>query len=310
MYASCMMPVDAVGTHVHIISTDIKDSMSSRRIDPKSTPRSKTARFNGYLHLLAILVICNSGVVSAQTSIVILMDGSHIIVAADSKQSSSSTPLCKIHQFRNLFWAISGVANSSNGFDASQLMEPSIKEGTTVAGALAYFRKTAPTILSNELAVIRKAVPEVYKTYRKEIGLEVAFFGIENGAPALAFMTYKTEDRSDGSVSVVEDENGVYPPCPKESPVACGRLLGKRDAARDYLNSRKGEWWKDLTGYAQKTVEIEIKESPDFVGPPISILRIGPGKDGTFWIDRNNCPEIQKRPQPKSTGKNSGKKQR
>jgi hypothetical protein len=308
MYADDVTPVDTVLRSIHIIPTDVENSVVSSWIRPKNTARVWTARFHCYLRVLTMLAVCSAKVVPAQTSIVILMDDNHIVVAADSKQSSSPAPFCKIHQSGKIFWAIAGLAHTSSGYDPGQMANPAIREGRTVAGALAYFRKMAPPILGKELALDRKAAPELYKQYRAGIGLEIAFFAMENGAPALAFINYKTEDRPDGSVSVVEDENGVYPPCPKDSSYACGRLLGVRDAARDYLNSHKGDWWKDLSGYAKKMVEVEIKDSPEWVGPPISVLRIGTGENGAFWIDRNNCPEIKKPAQTKSKGKGSGRK--
>ena len=176
-----------------------------------------------------------------------------------------------------------------------------------MANALEHFEDAFPLMIDREIAFIRKAHPDWYGSLSAEMGgLAIAFFGIENGKPVMAFVNYQKEDRADGVFSIKIEDQGVFGQCPDGHNV-CGELLGKKAKGMAYLSAHKGWGGGDLTETVKKIVILEIEEAPDFVSEPISVLRIG--QSGTFWIAQNNCPDIKQQPKPKpKREKSSGKR--
>jgi hypothetical protein len=69
--------------------------------------------------------------------------------------------------------------------------------------------------------------------------------------------------------------------------------LGHHEAMDNALADNPDFWKIGFAEAIRKLIDLEILTVPNFVGPPISILRID--KSGPHWIQRGACPDTGRR---------------
>lgn len=229
--------------------------------------------------------------IEAGTVIVAVKTASDIIVGADSKVHFPFVPgktetTCKIEQAGRIFFAAAGVPRSLRfGYDAYQIARRSIQEGGSILEMLERFQDSVGTPLLDTMSFLHDNDPELYK---KETGtapaLSMAFFGMENNVPIMAYSQFV--------VSFSGDQETVRV-CNSTLGIDDYFIWGPTPRIKEFLDRNPGYFMK--VGDAQAIIDLiqlAIEDRPDEVGEPIAIIRVN--KLGAEWIHPSPCcPPIE-----------------
>ncbi len=221
-----------------------------------------------------------SPVLSANTTIVVYRNATTIFVAADSKSHPTTMPLCKIRALGNgIFWAYDGPIGQGYAKTISS------GRGKSIRSTVEAFGKAFPPQMAAGLERLRSRSPERYRDLmgQDNAAIDFSFFGMEGKIPSVAFITFRAHDRG-RKIEVQKVGDAAFfvdRMCPPPTDV-CGVPIGYTDAIDAYM-AKNPEWMKgDLANTVGKFVQLEIDAEPDWVGPPIRILKID--RKGPHWI--------------------------
>lgn len=233
---------------------------------------------------------------SGQTSVVALWTPDEIVVGADSKTITgrgAGRSSCKIAQLDDAsFFAAAGLnTEPKTGFDLAKIVRQAFQQPGTMREKVDDFESLADAPLTAALQRLKKEEPAFYEHYLENKGqvLQVVFFGLEDGSPKLFLRTFEVELIS-GNVTVVMERNECTA---GTCPGAMAFLLGYSGAASAFVTSHPGFWKNGLAPAVERLVDLEIAEVPQFVGPPVDVLRVN--RQGAAWVKRKaQCAPIRR----------------
>lgn len=232
----------------------------------------------------------------AQTSVVALWTPGEIVVGADSKTITgrgAGRSTCKIAQLEDSFFFAAAGLNTEpkTGFELGRIVRQAFEQPGTMREKVDDFESLVDAPLTAALQRLKREEPAFYEHYLENKGqvLQVVFFGLEDGSPELFLRTFEVELVS-GNVTVVMERNEcTASTCPNTMVF----LLGYSGAASAFVASHRDFWRNGLAPAAEQLVNLEIAEVPQFVGPPVDILRVN--RQGASWVKRKaSCAPVRK----------------
>ena len=230
-----------------------------------------------------VFLLCSSSV-AWTTSIVATVRGDELAIAADSLlvEPNGREEICKIHRVEQLYFATAGLLRKAEaGFFLDQLAKEACARGHDPDGAASRFRELVSEPLIKTMAYSKQHNPQRYK--RDYLGRPAVasgvFVGYANQRPRIVMETFGLDPA--GRLRVT----GIA------LPDATGRnvlQVGQTRADDDYELSHPS-WAGDLAPaeLVKRLVEIEIRNEPQLVGPPISVLDALPSR--WRWIEPGLC---------------------
>lgn len=225
------------------------------------------------------------------------MTTDEVWIGADSKvasinDKSLAQSVCKIMQVDDLFFAFAGLPKyNRGGYDLVAIVKKAVKSGRSLSDKVRAFDDLVVKPLERSLSWIKSHQPDYYK---QEIAgknaVQIVFAGIEKGRPLLQLRYITVTDHGGRKPSVTV--NKVRCPgsdCPRGEFIT---FLGHNAAIKRYISKVPSFWQKGYAEGIRLLIDLEIKEAPEVVGPPIDILRIG--RRGAEWIQKKAvCKEIE-----------------
>jgi hypothetical protein len=220
------------------------------------------------------------------TSIVIIRTGHEIIIGADSRQSSldQSLPACtaqKIRQVGDIVVAASGIAgDDSLGFNVHRVVAEQVAAGVSMAEKIARVEAHLRAGLADLAAKARQYNPELYRTHisGKQL-VSVVLSSFDKDVPLVIYRGFELEEKDDGSLEV----SVIAHACPDEcQDVFFYLFLGEREAIDRHLAATPGFWMGGMAAGVRKLVELEMRDKPLTVGPPLQLVRLT--REGAQWL--------------------------
>jgi hypothetical protein len=246
------------------------------------------------LGIIAVIILLTLAEAAAQThnplvftsgtTIVIHKSPSEIVVGADSlrmrRSGTLAVPLseCKIRRVGNDFFAIAGnIREQVKGFDAVRIATEAVKSSGKAVGKVKAFEQKILAPLTEVLSTARSNTEYFDKLFRDRIVLAVAFFGIEQRTLYLYVRTYIATIYNSNDVKV-EFENRT------DCLTDCNQTfaLGENAAIKEFTNKNPKYRAASSVEKVRKLVQLEIEQRPEYVGPPIDIVRLD--TNGANWV--------------------------
>jgi hypothetical protein len=226
---------------------------------------------------------------SSATELVMVVENNRIVLAADSLVTDDpehqSMRRCKIRQsgFDNYFYAVSGISSDHEiGFDSDSLFAKRRKNLHGAASLDAIGLSFLPH-LQKELEVIRKEAPNRYNDFVKQGHMESLFVVDIFG------------NAKEGYVKDFNISNGRVIASPARS---CINNVGP-GVKRCTMSSENSRVKNPVSGSGDivqsihQIMDAAMSARPNEVGPPISILDIGP-RGRPQWVETGLCGDIKK----------------
>jgi len=250
---------------------------------------------------LAVLVVSVlTPMIADTTSVVLIRSPNQLVLAADSLRTFEPVEsgkervfnACKIHVANNFAFSADGTTIASKfSLDAVRTTSEILAEGGTLDAKAHRIATKLKGPLLRTLVWSRSNMDPT--RYAKNVlpmpaNLSIVIAGVESGLLQFATIDFERRDDSKGTPVTI---NAVVDSCAKESCNNDGiqyRMFGFMNAAKARVDADKHFFTKDLVSDASRLIEIEIKDAPDAVGPPISIISID--VMGLHWL-ANSCRE-------------------
>jgi hypothetical protein len=226
------------------------------------------------------------------TSIVLIRTPAEVTAAADSLGTFANGPrqVCKLSDAHGVYLAIAGVDNDhSRHFSVADVVFGVIRNETTFAARMSAAKAALMSQLRIEATALQKSGDRKNLDLlinRDGDSLQVALFGIENGAPVAMVQSFLVREDSRG-ITVTAGNSARCPgtDCPAGVYIF---KLGKHAAIDKYLDTHPGAQIGRAAQAAKMLVQIEINAGTEGVGPPIDV--IGLSYDGIHLDAKPGCP--------------------
>jgi len=233
--------------------------------------------------LLQALTAAISVVPSCATTVVLVRTPEHIVVAADSLWLGTTDwhryfPYigCKINRVGNVYFTVSTV--DTDAMQVQALARRAINHSASVIGAAKNFRGMVDEIAKRTAA---HELQSQIERCRRMICTEVAFFGVEHGAPVFAAVKLEQIGGARESLKLVPHEYLCPGKCDQRRKTVW--IIGRRD---HLIRKRKVDphfftrYLDEAT--ARRLVEVEAAADPQYVGGPIDVLMLN--STGAHWM--------------------------
>jgi hypothetical protein len=220
-----------------------------------------------------------------------------IIVGTDSigvysGGAMGSIPVCKIHQFGNTFFTHTGLYQySGTGFDVVSVASEACHSNRPLFTQVQTFESLMRDRLTKTMEYIKTNEAQSYKdNYLDKRVIDVAFWGIEGGAPLLYTRVFDVTNSASGTPLVTIRKQD----CPGDCPDEQGYIpLGESDAIQNYVRQNPAVFRQGLINAVNTLIKVQTDATPNKVGGDIDIVRTT--RSATEWIQRkSSCLEIKK----------------
>jgi hypothetical protein len=225
---------------------------------------------------------------SSGTELVMVVEKNRIVLAADSLVTDDpehqSMRRCKIRQSGsdNYFYAVSGISSDHEiGFDSDSLFAKR-RKNIHGAASLDAIGATFLPHLQKELEVIRKEAPNRYNEF------------VQQGHMEALFVVDTFGNAKEGYVKDFNISNGRVVATPARSCIVQGDSKVRRCTISSENSRMKNPVSEagDIVQSIHKIMDAAMSARPNEVGPPISILDIGPHRQPR-WLEPGLCGEIR-----------------
>ena len=247
---------------------------------------------NRYLFACVILLTFTTN--SLGTTVAIVGNEKMVVIGADSLGRHvdfvSNGPRlttfhhCKIHVANGTAFGFSGLDDNADAkLDVLQATTDVVSKGRDI-------RDSANTIANRIEGPLLVAIKLLYErlghnAYTQYIGitpsvLSIGIVGMRGNRPS--FVTVEFLSENDPTGAPIKLSRRLFT-CPGDCPPNTRRfsLMGFNAAAAKLING--GSFWTgDLIADVRRILDIEIKDVPDFVGPPVDVLTLD--SSGVHWI--------------------------
>ena len=211
---------------------------------------------------------------------------------------SRNSSYCKIRKTGTVYVSLSGlVSASSNGFDAYGMASSAIAHSSGVAESAKEFVRLSIASLQEAVSHERQYHPDLYEKETKRggpVALQAFFMGYEKSVPSFAMVIFTIAELSPEKLSINAQldfcPGRACPPADPGSEKLVFFAMGTHEAIDKVVAERPAfatDLQKNPVSTIRGLIEIETREVPDLVGPPIDILTIS--KDGAVWNQRGMC---------------------
>jgi hypothetical protein len=224
------------------------------------------------------------------TTIVAIWTPSGVIIGTDGKgirggNLAKPEAMCKVHIQNNVAIAFTDFIGSPySGFSAWHYASKAFSSDEPLDKKVSEFERIVTEPLSMAVNVIRTTNPQGYsKDFRGKSLLQVVVAGFDSGAPKMKYVRFDI-DETQTPVRATVTQRLEFPSGGDVPPVW---PVGRNAVILDYLRGNAGFYQSALSNpkdEVHKLIELEIKDEPDWVGYPISIVQIS--RTGSVWLER------------------------
>jgi hypothetical protein len=127
-----------------------------------------------------------------------------------------------------------------------------------------------------------KVGPIAYaKTVASRSVLTIGIIGMKDKLPSFVYVDFRADYEPSGKPKSVTPNFFSCPSdCPSSDPIGFA-LMGYSLAAQKIIRAG-GFWTNDIPSDARRIIDIEIKDVPDAVGPPVDVLKLD--SHGIHWV--------------------------
>ncbi|HXG51779.1 MAG TPA: hypothetical protein VNN77_10280 [candidate division Zixibacteria bacterium] len=216
----------------------------------------------------------------------VVVPDEQIAVAADSKAIGITAAgeqkilsECKVRRIgENVFFSATGLWSSQNS-SLTTIIGGSFQEARKAREAILLIEKRVQSYLAQALANVRARSPESFRKWFDYLRRSsIILFGLQNGSLFLYTSEFALTDGPERiHVEVTRYE------CPGSSCPSGHTTLafyGHTKGLDEYFRKRRGS--EIDMAWIRNAMEWAIRAEPQFVGPPVDILRIN--KTGARWV--------------------------
>jgi hypothetical protein len=241
------------------------------------------------LPLIASLVCLCVPMRTEGTEVVILGTSKIMYLATDSVavDMPRGNPFltCKIKRSETFFWAHKGFTGKPQSrFDPDKTVVQSIKFGGSFNKVARAYRKAMMPILQRELPNLRSTAPTLYDSF------------VRDHTPILQLYIVKSDIRGiEAGIVKFSVIGGTlihqFVKCSASNPICL--LTSAEPAMQRYIREHNRAIADKPIDTIKHMMEIARSANPDYIGPPYSILEIGPF--GGRWVQQGKCEDIPTR---------------
>jgi hypothetical protein len=238
--------------------------------------------------LALILSVLFSIGARANTLVIVLRNEQNTIIAADSKlkktEGGNDSSVCKIHISNDVSWATTGIVQEPHKpFNLWNITEAAIKLGGSLDDVAARIEGNVGSQLKEMLPRIKRTEPNSYKeAIRTQFIATVILVRKDN----LRMLDFLLPDKNAPENIKIVRRGCPGDLCPEGQTLLMSGFVGAANAER--LRYRNLWQEKDMVGGLNYLMEIEHAAMPDFVAPPVAILKIDKG-GAVEWLQKGKC---------------------
>jgi hypothetical protein len=204
-----------------------------------------------------------------------------------SKHIKLPESVCKIRAFSGVYFAPAGFVQDS-GFDAYRVVEGLLKRGRTIEQEAAIIADGIKLPFLHEMERLHKFLPSDYAIAVESPGpnLVIGIAAIEDNVPVIGLIDFTVINNSKG---LPIDVRVVFKTCPGSACTETADqdhfwIYGHKEAVLRQIQRAGRQFWTGNDAQdARKMIQIEIRDQPSKVGPPIDILFLD--NTGHHWIE-------------------------
>ena len=238
----------------------------------------------------AVLLAGLSATTVHATTLAIIRTESEVVFAADSRMTLHGTrpqQACKIGRRNDVVFATAGLVESSDGvLDTHRIIAEVLTRDVSWTEHVETIEGRLQEPLLRTLRRMQREVPDQFgEQVRRGFALHVSLAAFRQGHAALEMLEFFVELAPDRSLRL--RVNRVS--CPRDcSPTTSVFGVGETEAMMRQVNGLQ-RYPADLGALARDLVDLQIRESPAFVGPPVDVIRVS--RTGVEWMARkSSCP--------------------
>ena len=217
------------------------------------------------------------------TTLAIIRTGNQIVIAADSLMTlygQRPQLTCKIRRQGDVVFATAGLVSTSNGaIELHSTITNILRRGLPWDEQTRHVEEWIREPLLRTLRQMEQNLPDQFQAQlRQSFTLHVSLAGIVDGTPALEMLEYFVE-RPDGSTLELRVERFSYPGTCVNTTEVFG--IGETEEMMELVTQLR-RLPEDVTALAHDLVATEIAHHPNYVGPPVDVIRLSPS--GIEWV--------------------------
>lgn len=234
--------------------------------------------------ICALMVTAGLSAPLEATTLVIIRTGHEIVIAADSLMTlygNRPQLTCKIRRHGDVVFATAGLVVSSGGVvEFHSIITNILRRRLSWFEQAAHVEEWLRQPLLRTLRRMKREFPDEFQIHlERGFTFHVSLAGIHDGRPALEMREFFVEQAHNGTLQLQVERRSCPEGCPRQSEV-----FGVGETAEMMRRlSNMSTLPTDLAALARTLVTAEIGEHPEYVGPPVDVIRLG--QDGIDWVD-------------------------
>ena len=240
--------------------------------------------------LAAVLLAGLFGATPEATTLAILRTPNQIVIAADSLMTlyaGRPQQACKIRRHNDVVFAMAGLVVSSGGVvDAHQMITDVLRRPVTWTEQVQTIEDRLQEPLLRTLRRLRREMPDEFRRQiLQEFVLHVTLAAFRYGHPVLEMREFFVETNGPNELRIRVQRMSCPGQCPRETEVFG---VGETEVMMRHAREIR-QFPPDLAAFGRDLVTLQIRSTPEFVGPPVDVIRIA--ADGVHWVNRKpSCP--------------------
>ena len=246
-----------------------------------------------HLVRLALAAVLLAGLFAATptaTTLAILRTSNQLVIAADSLLTlydGRPQQVCKIRRHDDVVFATAGLVVSSEGvLDTHQVITDVLRRPVTWTEHVQTIEDRLQEPLLRTLRRLRRELPD---EFRRQIlqgfVLHVTLAAFRYGHPVLEMREFFVETNGPHEIRIRVKRISCPGQCRREIEIFG---VGETEALMRAVREMR-QFPPDLAAFGRELVTRQIRSTPEFVGPPVDIIRIA--ADGVHWVNRKpSCP--------------------
>ena len=240
--------------------------------------------------LAAVVLAGLFGATPAATTLAILRTSNQLVIAADSLMTlydGCPQQACKIRRHDDVVFATAGLVVSSDGvLDAHQVIADVLRRPVTWTEHVQTIEERLQEPLLRTLRRLRRELPDAFREQILQgFVLHVTLAAFRYGHPVLEMREFFVETNGPNELRLRVKRMSCPGQCPRETEVFG---LGETETMMRHVRQIR-QFPPDLAALGLDLVTRQIRATPEFVGPPVDVIRIA--ADGVHWVNRKpSCP--------------------
>ena len=238
--------------------------------------------------LAAVVLAGLFGATPAATTLAILRTSNQLVIAADSLMTlydGRPQQACKIRRHDDVVFATAGLVVSSDGvLDAHHVIADVLRRPVTWTEHVQTIEERLQEPLLRTLRRLRRELPDAFREQILQgFVLHVTLAAFRYGHPVLEMREFFVETNGPNEFRV--KRMSCPGQCPRETEVFG---VGETETMMRHVRQIR-QFPPDLAALGLDLVTRQIRATPEFVGPPVDVIRIA--AEGVHWVNRKpSCP--------------------